>query len=77
MEVIMATIHVKFQGTSRDIELSELFPDASSIDTLTDAAIKEATANHLDVSADEFESYVVERHANGNYTIHPQAEFGC
>jgi len=75
----MATIHVKFRGQSRDIELTELFPDNPDalVDGLSDIAIQEAVSSNLDIPPTEFNGYVVERHENGNATIHPQAEFGC
>ena len=71
-------IHIKFRGNSKDIELDELFPDnpGSSIEDHSDADIQTAVSNNLDIPTTEFNGYVVERHDNGNATIHPQAEFG-
>jgi len=64
----MATIHVKFKGTSTDVDLP--------VENLSDTEIKQEVGSHLDVPAGEFSDYEVERHTNGNITIRPQASFG-
>ena len=38
--------------------------------------IKRAVAGYLDVSADKFKHYVIDRHETGNLTIRPEAVFG-
>ena len=67
-----AVIHVRFGGRSRDIALSSLGVVGAS----HDQAIKRAVAIFLEVPADEFSECIVDRHANGNLTIRPEAVFG-
>jgi hypothetical protein len=67
-----AVIHVRFAGHSRDIALASLGIDRGS----GDAQIKRAVAVHLEVPLDEFSECVIDRHANGNLTIRPEAVFG-
>lgn len=68
----VAVIHIRFEGKSQDIPVSELdIGEASS-----DADIKNEIAGFLDVEAEKLENYVVEHHANGNYTMRPEAVFG-
>ena len=65
-------LHVRFEGTSRDILCSEL-----DIGTLSsDNEVREALADYFDVNVRKFQSYVVERHDNGNMTVRPEATFG-
>ncbi len=68
----MSVIHVRFEGRSRDIPLSML----DSGNPGTDGDIRRAVARYLDVPERKFAPYVVERHANGNVTIRPEAVFG-
>ena len=65
-------LHIRFEGRSYDVPLSEL--DLGPLST--DDDVRTALANHLDVSARSLRSYVVERHANGNMTVRPEAVFG-
>ncbi len=67
-----AVLHLRFQGQSRDIALGTLAisPDA------TDDEVKMAVAQFLDVALINFDPTVVERHANGNLTLRPEAVFG-
>ena len=67
-----AVIHVRFAGRSRDIALSSLGIGAGT----DDQAIKRAVAVFLEVPTDEFTNCVIDRHANGNLTIRPEAVFG-
>ena len=65
-------LHVRFEGTSRDIPCSEL-----DIGTLSsDNEVRAALADYFDVHARKFRSYVIERHDNGNITVRPEATFG-
>jgi len=65
-------VHVRFEGTSRDVAF-----DALDIgDRSSDQEIRQALANYFDVSVRKLAPYVVERHANGNYTVRPEAVFG-
>lgn len=71
-ETRAAVIHIRFEGKSQDIPVSELDIGRAS----TDEQIKSAVAGFLDVGAGKLENYVIERHANGNYTVRPEAVFG-
>ena len=65
-------LHVRFEGRSLDIGLGVL--DVGNLST--DQAIRRALARYLGISARRLASYVVERHANGNITVRPEAVFG-
>jgi hypothetical protein len=67
-----AVVHVRFAGRSFDIHLSTLDLGAMS----ADGQIKRGVARHLDVPVQRFDSYTVDRHANGNLTVRPEAVFG-
>jgi hypothetical protein len=67
-----AVVHIRFEGKSVDIPVADLeFSRGAS-----DAEIKQAVAGYLDVAADKFKHYVVDRHETGNLTIRPEAVFG-
>jgi len=71
-ELESAVVHIRFEGRSVDISVADLdFGRGAG-----DAEIKRAVANYLDVSADKFKHYVVDRHETGNLTIRPEAVFG-
>lgn len=64
--------HVRFAGRSFDIPLA-----AMDLGTLSaDGQIRRALARYLDVPDYKLEAYVVDRHANGNVTLRPEAVFG-
>jgi len=65
-------LHVRFEGRSLDIPLNDL--DVGPVSS--DEAIKGALAGYLDVPAEKFRHYVVDRHETGNLTIRPEAVFG-
>jgi len=65
-------MHVRFQGSSRDIALDILEVEGGS----ADEQIKRAVAAFLDVDVKELALMVIERHENGNMTIRPPAVFG-
>jgi hypothetical protein len=67
-----AVLHVRFEGRSADIPVSDLDVGPNS----SDGDVKQAVARYLDVSADKFRHYVVDRHETGNLTIRPEAVFG-
>ena len=67
-----AVIHVRFNGRSFDVPLSALDVGSRS----RDSEIKRNLARHLEVSESRLEDYTVDRHANGNLTIRPEAVFG-
>jgi len=65
-------LHLRFQGRSRDIALDTLALNAGS----PDDDVKRAVAQFIDVALADFDSTVIERHANGNLTLRPEAVFG-
>ena len=67
-----AVLHVRYEGTSRDIplELLRLKVGASDDD------IRAAVCAYLDIGSARLRDYVVERHPNGNLTLRPEAVFG-
>ncbi|HXG08654.1 MAG TPA: hypothetical protein VNK04_02600 [Gemmataceae bacterium] len=67
-----AVVHIRCEGRSRDILLSELGLGPLS----SDGAIKEALARYLDVPATKLRDYVIDRHETGNLTVRPEAVFG-
>jgi len=67
-----AIVHIRFEGKSQDIPVSELDIGEAS----TDEQIKQAVASFLDADVGKLADYVIERHANGNYTVRPEAVFG-
>jgi hypothetical protein len=70
--VTSAVLHLRFQGRSRDIALDTLAINAGTADD----AVKQAVARFLDVALSDFNETVIERHANGNLTLRPEAVFG-
>ncbi len=67
-----AVLHLRFQGRSRDIALDALAVNAGS----PDADVKRAVAQLIDASLADLDYTVIERHANGNLTLRPEAVFG-
>jgi len=66
------TVHIRFEGRSVDLPMRSLDLGPAS----ADVHVFEALARHFDISARRFQGYVVERHANGNITVRPEAVFG-
>ena len=67
-----AVIHVRFAGRSFDVPLVNLDLGSGA----SDAQVKRAVAGQLEVPAARLDDYVVDRHANGNLTLRPEAVFG-
>jgi hypothetical protein len=65
-------LHVRFDGRSLDLAFYVL--DVG--DLSTDGEIRLALARYLDVNPQRLAPYVIERHANGNITVRPEAVFG-
>jgi hypothetical protein len=65
-------VHVRFEGRSWAIALTLLDLGEMS----TDVEVRAALARYLEVPATKLAPYVVERHANGNITLRPEAVFG-
>lgn len=67
-----ARVHIRFEGRSWDILCRDL--DVSPMST--DEQVRRALANYFGVEIGKFRAYVIERHANGNMTVRPEAVFG-
>lgn len=65
-------VHVRFEGRSWAIALAVLDLGEMS----TDTEVRTALARYLEVPPTRLAPYVVERHANGNITLRPEAVFG-
>lgn len=65
-------VHVRFEGRSWAIALALLDIRNGS----SDGEVRAALARYLDVPETKLAPYVVERHANGNITVRPEAVFG-
>jgi len=68
----VAVVHIRFDGRSLDVPLSDLDIGQFS----ADAQIKQALARHLDVPVGKLRDYVIDRHETGNLTVRPEAIFG-
>jgi hypothetical protein len=67
-----AVLHVRYAGRSFDVPFATLDIGAAA----DDRQIKRALAAHLDVRAEKFDDYVIDRHTNGSMTVRPGAVFG-
>ncbi len=65
-------LHLRFRGRSRDIALKSLAVNTSS----SDNDVKTAVAQFVDAPISDLDQTVIERHANGNLTLRPEAVFG-
>jgi len=67
-----AVIHVRFAGRSFDVPTVQLDLGIGA----SDEQIKRSLAQYLEIPAARLGDYVVDRHANGNLTLRPEAVFG-
>ncbi len=65
-------LHIRFEGRSYDLPLVELDLGALS----SDDDVRRALVGYLNVPDAALKHYVIERHANGNMTVRPEAVFG-
>lgn len=65
-------IHVRLGGRSFDVPLANLGLGRGA----DDAGVKRALARYLEVAPGQLDDHVVDRHANGNLTVRPEAVFG-
>jgi hypothetical protein len=72
VNTLSSVIHVRAEGLSRDVPLSELDlgPEPA------DRELKQALARRLELPQAAVRDLVVDRHATGNLTVRPQAVFG-
>ena len=67
-----AVVHVRFNGHSFDVPTAQLDLGIGS----SDEQIKRMLAQHLEIPLSRLADYTVDRHANGNLTLRPEAVFG-
>jgi hypothetical protein len=65
-------LHIRFDGRSFDIPLSDLDVGVMS----SDADVKRSLAGYLNVPEAKLRDYTVDRHETGNMTVRPEAVFG-
>ena len=65
-------LHIRFDGRSFDIPLSDLDVGPMSSDT----DVKRVLSGYLNVPEAKFRDYTVDRHDTGNLTVRPEAVFG-
>jgi len=65
-------VHVRFDGRSYDLPADRL----GLSDRSTDDQVRQAVARHLEVAVNRLNDSVIDRHANGNLTVRPEAVFG-
>ena len=65
-------LHIRFDGRSFDIPLSDL--DVGPVSS--DAEVKQALSGYLNVPERKLRDFVVDRHETGNLTVRPEAVFG-
>jgi hypothetical protein len=65
-------VHIRFEGRSYDFTERQL----NIAGEMNDAEIKRRLAQHLDTSVDRFRYYVVDRTANGDLIVRPEAVYG-
>jgi hypothetical protein len=77
-------VHIRFEGQSWSVAFSILGISNVRGDGCGDSrghcrddeAVRQAVAGYLEVQPQQLAPYVVQRHANGNVTVRPQAVFG-
>ena len=67
----MEMLHIRYDGSSREIPLAEV---GLALDSATDAVFA-AAANLLDVSRESFAGYELAR-TDSSIVIHPEAQYG-
>jgi hypothetical protein len=65
-------LHIRFEGRSIDVPLNEL--DVG--DRSTDEQVRTAVADHLGVPIGKLRAFAIDRAANGELTLRPEAVFG-
>ncbi|MDZ8108126.1 MAG: hypothetical protein RM338_21225 [Nostoc sp. DedQUE12a] len=65
-------VHIRFEGRSVDVVETQMGITAS----MSDMAVKERVARHLDVNSDRLSAYVVDRRPSGDLIVRPEAVYG-
>jgi hypothetical protein len=72
MAMRQRVVHVRFAGRSFDVPLATL----GATDRTDERRLRESLASYLEVGVGRLDDYVLDRHANGNLTLRPEAIFG-
>ncbi len=65
-------LHIRFEGRSYDLPMADL--DLGRLSS--DDDVRRALVGYLNIPEGALKHYVIERHANGNMTVRPEAVFG-
>lgn len=65
-------VHVRFEGRSFDVAENILGITRQTSDT----AVKERLGQHLDISQERLNDYVIDRRPSGDVIIRPEAVYG-
>lgn len=65
-------VHVRFNGRSYDFTESQLGLNGN----ISEAALKERLAQHLEVNKNQLQDYVVDRRPGGDLIVRPEAVYG-
>jgi hypothetical protein len=65
-------VHIRFEGRSLDVREHDLQLTAG----MSDVEIKARITHRLDVLPKRLDGYVVDRAANGNLVVRPEAVYG-
>jgi len=69
---VIVMVHIRFEGRSVDVVETQLGITGS----MSDMAVKERVARHLDVNSDRLSAYVVDRRPSGDLIVRPEAVYG-
>ncbi len=65
-------VHIRFEGRSFDLTENTLGITRQTSDT----SVKERLGQHLDISQDRLNDYVIDRRPSGDVIIRPEAVYG-
>jgi hypothetical protein len=65
-------VHIRFEGRSYDLAEGQI----NLASNMNDNQIKEQLSRHFEVARDRFRAYVIDRTANGDIIVRPEAVYG-
>lgn len=65
-------VHIRFEGRSLDVAEKQIGIHSA----MSDVAVKERVAHHLEIQSDRLSDYVVDRRPGGDLIIRPEAVYG-
>lgn len=69
----MSQVHIRYEGQSYDVT----FDDLDIGDMSSDVEVRNAVASFLNAPANKLSNFAIDRNAEGEITLRPQAVFGC